>query len=77
MTIKQHGSDPATIHYTVTPSANVLPILPRALFVTSDGNLEITDSNNVTIIYSVKAGLFPFRATKVGANTTANVIAWV
>lgn len=76
---RNYGSDPATLHYVVTPSNTVqLSPVPRALFALTTGNVAITDSSNTTIVYSVTAGTqLPFRAIYVTTATTANVIAWV
>ena len=76
--IKNHGSDPGTVHYVVTANSSVdLNPIPRCLYVMSGGNLEILDSSNTWITYSVASGVFPFRAMRIGANTTANVVAWI
>ena len=76
--IKNHGSDPATIHYLVTPSNTVaLSPVPRALFAMTSGNVSIRDSSNTTVIYAVTAGTtLPFRALYVHTDSTANVVAW-
>jgi len=83
---KNAGADPATIHFEIAAGSNVAlgdmantpnrPI-PRAIRVITTGNLHILDDANTWITYSVTAGEnFPFRATRIGANTTANVVCW-
>lgn len=75
--IKQHGSDPATLHATLTPSGDDLNPVPRALYVASDGDVEIIDSEGTSVVYSLKAGaILPFRPTKLGPGTTAQVVGW-
>lgn len=76
--LKQYGSDPATMHYTVTPSntATLNPI-PRSLYVKASGNVTIVDSGNTSISYPVTAGqVLPFRAIRVHTDTDATLIAW-
>jgi len=75
---KNAGADPATNHYTISPSdTSPLSPVPRAIYVNTSGNLVIGDTTNTVITYSVTAGqVFPFRANLVTTATTANVVAW-
>jgi hypothetical protein len=71
--------DPATNHYTITPSDTVdLPQRPRAIYVNAGGNAVLQDENGATVTYAVTAGqvllLRPTRALASG--TTATLIAW-
>ena len=76
--LKQYGSDPATLHYVVTPSNTaMLNPIPRSLYVVTAGNLTIVDSANVSITYIVTAGqVIPFRPIRIHTDSTANVVAW-
>lgn len=71
---------PASRHHVVTPSDTVdLPFLPRALYVTADGDLAmLMDGEAAAVVYPVTAGsILPMRPTRVNATgTTASVIAW-
>jgi hypothetical protein len=77
--IKNHGSDPATIHYLAVANSSVdLNPIPRGFYVNTTGILEILDSSNTWVQYQGYAGgTIPFRAIRIGANTTANCVAWV
>ncbi len=78
MAVKNYGADPATLHYAVTPSsANLLPIVPRAVYIQTSGVLEMADASNTFISYTVTAGqVVPFRPLRFGSNTTATIVAW-
>ena len=71
---------PATRHHVVTPSdSNDLPFLPRALYVTGDGDLALQMPGETgAVVYPVTAGaILPMRPTRVLAtDTTATCIAW-
>lgn len=78
MAAKNYGSDPGTLHYTVTPS-NTAPLspVPRSLYVKASGNVTIVDSGNTTITYPVTAGqVLPFRAIYINTDTDATIVAW-
>ena len=76
--MKQHGSDPGTRHFSITPGADDLAIVPRAPYIETGGDLVIEDSEGITITYTVSTGqVFPFRATKIKGGTTATVIGWI
>lgn len=76
--IKSYGSDPATLHYQVTPSNTaMLNPVPRMLYALSNGNITMVDSANVSITYPVVAGQFlKFRPIRIHTDSTANVAAW-
>jgi hypothetical protein len=68
---------PARRHFAITPADSDLAIVPRALFVTGDGNLVIRDQEGTDLPYAVTAGMIvPFHAVQVRAATTATVIGW-
>jgi len=83
---KASGGDPATIHYTILGNGSANTILgdtannhpvPRSLYIATSGNLQMLDDTNTWVTYAVTAGqILPFRAQCIGANTTANVVAW-
>ena len=68
---------PANRHYVITPADEDLPVRPRAILVTGDGNLVIRDEGGEDVTYSVQEGqLLPFRAVQVRTGTTATCVAW-
>ena len=72
-------SDPGAVHFDITPSDTVdLPRLPKALYVTGDGDLSLQDREGNVLLYPVSAGqVLPFRPVRVRATgTTATVIGW-
>lgn len=83
---KNGGADPGTIHFsilgngsanTLLAGANVGTFIPRKLYVNTGGNLHMLDDSNTWVTYVVTAGqTIDFRPTRIGAGTTANVVAW-
>lgn len=72
-------SSPALNHYTITPSDTVdLPVRPRAIFVSTDGDAVLQDVGGVNVTYPVTAGtVLTIRPTRVLATgTTATLVAW-
>jgi hypothetical protein len=68
---------PAYRHFAITPADSDLATIPRALFVTADGDVVIRDAGGVDVTYPVTAGqIIPFRAVQVRAATTATVVGW-
>jgi len=76
---KQYGSEPASVHNTITASNTVaVTPTPRCLYVATAGDLVITDSANTTVTYAVTAGtILPFRPTYIRTTSTAVVIGWL
>jgi hypothetical protein len=68
---------PATRHYTVTPANADLPVVPRAIYIATDGDVVVRDGAGIDVTYPVVAGqLLQIRAVQVRTGTTATVIAW-
>jgi hypothetical protein len=72
-------ADPATTHYTITPSDSVdLPSIPRVLYILTGGNIAVRDRSGVDITYAVVSGqVFQFSATRIlSTGTTATMVGW-
>jgi hypothetical protein len=70
---------PAQAAYEITPSSNTLPIIPRALFIGTAGNVTVEmkgyngEGNNIVTFFNVQGPLVA-RVSKVFANSTASQI---
>lgn len=72
------STDSATIHFIITPSAEPLAIIPRALRVIAAGDLAIRDVVGTDITYPVSVGeVILFKGTHVLPETTATVAGWL
>lgn len=80
--IRAGGQEPATLHYTYSPGANVwfdgvVNAVPRMIYVNSPGVLTMRDSANVWASYTVVAGTtLKFRPTQIAASSNASAIMW-
>lgn len=70
---------PGQYHAAITPSVSEdLPVIPRALWCQTAGDVAIRDRAGVDVIYTVVAGqILPFGPQRVlAAGTTATVVGW-
>lgn len=71
---------PASQHAVLTPNdtTDISP-RPRALYINTAGDVQITDENGVSVTYaSVAAGtILPFSPVRLGSATTATVVGWI
>jgi hypothetical protein len=69
---------PAVSHFAITPSADELAVVPRAVYVGGGGNLNVT-MDGVTVLYAVQSGaVLPIRPSHIlAASTTATgIVGW-
>ena len=65
---------PCDVHFTITPSVNLLASIPRCVYVGEVGTLVVEDSQGTVVIYENVQGVLPIRPHKVLPTSTANGI---
>jgi len=70
-------TNPADRWYAITPNDSTdLPIIPRGVICTSDGDLEAIDANGTSLIFAMTEGdIVPLRPTRVGTSSTGTFYA--